>query len=56
MPRSGTTLMDRVLSQHPNIESSGENEALALFIENKVNAQKENIETNWDNFFSQNTN
>ena len=56
MPRSGTTLMDRILSQHPNIESSGENEALALFIENKVNAQKENTGTNWDDFFSHNRN
>lgn len=56
MPRSGTTLMDRILSQHPNIESSGENEALALFIENKINVQKENTKINWDNFFSQNRN
>jgi tetratricopeptide (TPR) repeat protein len=54
MPRSGTTLMDRILSQHPSIESSGENEALALFIENKVNAQKNNTAINWQEFFSKN--
>lgn len=54
MPRSGTTLMDRLLSQHPAIESSGENEALALFIENKINAQKDNAEINWEDFFSKN--
>ena len=54
MPRSGTTLMDRILSQHPCIESSGENEALALFIENKVNAQKNNTAINWQEFFSKN--
>tara|TARA_R110000737_G_scaffold165786_1_gene193118 strand:+ start:2018 stop:3862 length:1845 start_codon:yes stop_codon:yes gene_type:complete len=51
MPRSGTTLMDRMLSQHPQIKSSGENEALALFIENKINAQKANKKVNWQAFF-----
>jgi tetratricopeptide (TPR) repeat protein len=55
MPRSGTTLMDRILSQHPKVESSGENEALALFIENKINAQQNNREVNWDLFFEQNS-
>jgi len=55
MPRSGTTLMDRILSQHSKIKSSGENEALALFIENKINAKKNNASVNWDDFFHQNS-
>ena len=53
MPRSGTTLMDRLLSQHPKVASSGENEALALFIENKINQKKNIKEFDWDDFFSQ---
>ncbi|SEK38495.1 Tetratricopeptide repeat-containing protein [Colwellia chukchiensis] len=53
MPRSGTTLMDRIFAQHPNIQSSGENEALALFIENKINAQQDKLATNWECFFQQ---
>ena len=54
MPRSGTTLMDRILSQHPKTKSSGENEALALFVENKINAQKDNKAINWELFFQKN--
>ena len=54
MPRSGTTLMDRILSQHPNVLSSGENEALALFIENKINQQQQSNKYDWNDFFSQN--
>jgi len=53
MPRSGTTLMDRILSQHPKTKSSGENEALALFVENKINAQKDNKAIDWELFFQQ---
>jgi tetratricopeptide (TPR) repeat protein len=54
MPRSGTTLIDRILSQHPNIKSSGENDALAHFIENKIIQQKNANDKNWEEFFNQN--
>jgi hypothetical protein len=54
MPRSGTTLMDRLLSQLPNVTSSGENEALAHFVENKINQQQDKNDYNWQRFFQQN--
>lgn len=36
MPRTGTTLVDRILSSHPGVESAGELQALPLAV--KVNA------------------
>lgn len=53
MPRSGTTLVDRLLSQDENVLSSGENEALAFIIEDKINQQKMS-QANWPEFFNTN--
>ncbi len=37
MPRSGTTLMDRIISSHPDVRSTGENQAMAR-IQHEVDA------------------
>ena len=55
MPRSGTTLMDRLISQHPEIQSCGENEALAFSIDKKIKQHSEFKHINWQAFFSKNT-
>jgi tetratricopeptide (TPR) repeat protein len=53
MPRSGTTLVERLLSQDENVLSSGENEALAYIIEHNINQQKK-LQVNWSEFFNAN--
>lgn len=56
MPRSGTTLVDRLLSQDINIQSSGENEALAFAIEHKLKQEQKLAVPNWQDFFNKNAN
>lgn len=54
MPRSGTTLMDRLMSQHPEVKSCGENEALASTIDPKITPYKAMEDVNWNDFFDKN--
>ncbi|MEW6981793.1 sulfotransferase [Colwelliaceae bacterium 6471] len=50
MPRSGTTLMDRIISQHPSVTSCGESEALATAVDHRANKNKHSVDFNWDTF------
>lgn len=54
MPRSGTTLVDRLLSQVKNVKSSGENEALAFAVEQKIKQHFSMPTLDWEHFLKTN--
>lgn len=43
MPRTGTTLVDRILSSHPRIESAGELQAMPLAVKRAAGTRSRNV-------------
>jgi tetratricopeptide (TPR) repeat protein len=54
MPRSGTTLVERLLDQHPKTKSSGENEALTFSLANLYTQQQSQKAFNFTQYYQQN--
>ncbi|WP_196490706.1 sulfotransferase family protein, partial [Erythrobacter donghaensis] len=43
MPRTGTTLVDRILSSHPEVESAGELQAMPLAVKRAAGTRSRNV-------------